>query len=413
LPAEGDLPAKRIRSVKLTATGAGGSGLQSFTFSGNVDYRETRAARKDAAAVERVARSQTLTVETKPGFGAVEQADFHGNVHFTDGPQVAADAQRALYHVAGDQIDLSSSGEPGPATPRVSDGRVTVEAPTIEFVLGTRKLKADTKVRSSMLPSAKKGTGAPAAAAPSAATPSAATPSAATAATPPQNAQQGRLPSLLKQDEAVTITSNKLEYDGLAGRAVYTGSARLWQGDTTVRGDTITVDDKTGNLEATGSVQTDMTLDKVDAKTGVRTPTRTKGDAGSFVYDDSKRLATYTIKAHLVGPNGDVSAEKLELFLKPTDNELERAEGYGANGSVIVKETGRTVTGARLTYTAKTETYLMTGTPVTVIETTPPDCTESVGAVVTFVQDVDTVSMSGNGVIRATQRQIACPAGTQ
>jgi len=55
----------------------------------------------------------------------------------------------------------------------------------------------------------------------------------------------------------------------------------------------------------------------------------------------------------------------------------------------------------------------MTGTPVTVIETTPPDCTESVGAVVTFVQDVDTVSMSGNGVIRATQRQIACPAGTQ
>jgi lipopolysaccharide export system protein LptA len=397
LPAEGDLPAKRIRSATLTATGAPGSGLQSFTFGGNVDYRETRAARRNAAAIDRVARSLALTVETKPGFGAVEQADFHGNVHFTDGPQVAADAQRALYHVAGDQIDLSSSGDPGPITPRVSDSRVTVEARTIELVLGTRKLKADTKVRSSMLPSTKKGTGATA---------------AATAATPPGDAQQGRLPSLLKQDEAVTVTSNRLDYDGLAGRALYSGNARLWQGDTTVRGDAITVDDKTGNLEATGNVQTDMTLDQVDEKTGARKPTRTKGDAESFVYDDSKRLATYTVKAHMVGPAGDVSAEKLELFLKPAANELERAEGYGANGTVIVKETGRTASGARLTYTVKSETYLMTGTPVKVIETTPPDCREHVGTVVTFVRAVDTVSMSGNGVIRAVVTQIACPAET-
>jgi lipopolysaccharide export system protein LptA len=297
--------------------------------------------------------------------------------------------------VQGDQIDLSSSGDPGPVTPRVSDGRVTVEARTIEFVLGTRKLKADTKVRSSMLPSTKKGRGAP---------------TAATAATAPGDAPQGRLPSLLKQDETVTVTSNRLDYDGLAGRAVYSGTARLWQGDTTVRGDTITVDDKTGNLEATGSVQTDMTLDQVDEKTGVRKPTRTKGDSGSFVYDDAKRLATYAVKAHMVGPAGDVAAEKLELFLKPAANELERAEGYGANGTVIVKETGRTASAARLTYTAKSETYLMTGTPVTVIETTPPDCREHVGAVVTFVRAVDTVSMSGNGVIRAVQRQIACPA---
>jgi len=393
LPAEAETPAKRIRSATLTARGAAGTGLQNATFGGNVEYRETRAARPNVAATERVARSLTLNVVTKPGFGAVEQADFHGNVHFTDGPQVAADAQRALYHVERDQIDLSSSGDPGPITPRVSDGRVTVEARTIEFVLGTRKLKAETKVRSSMLPSKKKGTGP-----------------AAKAVAPAGSPEQGRLPSLLKQDEAVTITSNGLEYDGLAGRAVYTGSARLWQGDTTVRGETITVDDKTGNLEATGNVQTDMTLDQVDEKTGVRKPTPTRGSSELFVYDDAKRLATYTDKAHMVGHAGDVSAEKLELFLMPAANELERAEGYGANGAVIVKEPNRTATGARLTYTAKSESYLMTGTPVKVVETEPPDCTEYVGAVVTFVRAVDTVSMSGNGVIRTVQTKIACPA---
>ena len=171
------------------------------------------------------------------------------------------------------------------------------------------------------------------------------------------------------------------------------------------------MDDKTGNLEATGAVQTEMTLDHVDQKTGARTPTPTKGSAELFVYDDAKRLATYTDKAHIVGPNGDVSAEKLELFLKPAANELERAEGYGANGTVVAKEPFRTVSGARLTYTAKTEIYLMTGTPVRVVETKPPDCSENVGAVVTFQRAVDTVSMSGNGVIRATQGADRVPGG--
>ena len=139
--------------------------------------RVPRDASRDAnvAAVERVARSLKLAVETKPGFGAVEQADFHGNVHFTDGPQVAADAQRALYLVAEDQIDLSPAGEPGPV-PRGQRRPGHRGARTIEFVLGTRKLKADTKVRSSMLPS--KGTAAQAG-----------------SAAPDRPRRQGRLPS--------------------------------------------------------------------------------------------------------------------------------------------------------------------------------------------------------------------------
>ena len=40
-------------------------------------------------------------------------------------------------------------------SPRVSDGRVTVEARAIQMTLGTRKLTADTKIRSSMMPEQK------------------------------------------------------------------------------------------------------------------------------------------------------------------------------------------------------------------------------------------------------------------
>jgi lipopolysaccharide export system protein LptA len=407
LPPEGDAPAKRIRSATLTATGPPGNGLQNATFGGNVEYRETRAARGSLAAVDRVARSQTLIVATKPGFGAIEQADFHGNVHFTDGPDVSADATRAIYHVDRDQIDLSPSNDPGPASPRVSDGRVTVEARTIEFSLSTRKLKADTKIRSSMLPQQKS------AAAPDGAT----TPGRRGAASPPAPAPgsgaQARVPSMLKGDQPVTITSNRLEYDGAAGHAVYIGNARLWQADTKVNGDTIVVDDKTGNLEARTNVRTEMPLEEVDQKTGVRKSTPSIGEAENFVYDDAKRLATYTGKAHMVGPQGDVTAEKLELFLVNGSNELERAEGYGANGAVIVKEGARVATGARLTYTARDEKYLMTGTPVEAVENTPPDCKKSVGAVLTFHRAVDSVKMTGNELIRSQTDQIVCPAGTR
>jgi lipopolysaccharide transport protein LptA len=409
LPAEGDSPAKRIRSATLNATGAPGSGLQNATFGGNVDYRETRAARANLPAVDRQARAATMVLTTKPGFGALEQADFRGNVHFTDGPQVVADATHALYHVDQDRIDLSPSQDPGPSAPRVSDGRVTVEARAIEFSIGSRKLKADTKVRTSMLPQGQTGVkpgsnGGQAAVKPGSTrgqTP------AATANT------ETHVPSLLQQDQPVTVTSNRLEYDGLAGHAVYIGNSRLWQGATKVNADTIVVDDKTGNLEARIKVHTEMMMDDVDPKTNVRKSTKSTGESETFLYDDAKRLATYTTKAHLIGSEGDVTAEKLELFMKKDVNELERVEGYGVNGSVVVKEGGRIATGARVTYEAKDQTYHMTGTPVEAIEIAPNDCKKSVGATLTFQRAVDSITMKGTNLIRSVQTTIACPTETR
>ena len=38
---------------------------------------------------ERTARSQRLIVQTQPGLGALQTADFRGNVHIVDGETVA------------------------------------------------------------------------------------------------------------------------------------------------------------------------------------------------------------------------------------------------------------------------------------------------------------------------------------
>src|SRR5262249_23000764 len=106
LPQDGDNPAKRIRSATLIATGSPAGGLQAAAVAGTVDYRESRPARGTLAAVDRQARSNSLVVQTKPGFGALQEADFRGMVRVTDGAQVA-DAPQVLYHVEKNEMQLS------------------------------------------------------------------------------------------------------------------------------------------------------------------------------------------------------------------------------------------------------------------------------------------------------------------
>ncbi len=85
LPAQGASPAKTIKASTLVAAGEGGAGLQTATFEGPVDYRETRAARGAAPAIDRRATARRLIVRTKPGLGDLQQAEFRGNVRFLDG----------------------------------------------------------------------------------------------------------------------------------------------------------------------------------------------------------------------------------------------------------------------------------------------------------------------------------------
>ena len=41
----------------------------------------------------------------------------------------------------------------------------------------------------------------------------------------------------------------------------------------------------------------------------------TLGKAQDFKYEEATRRATYTGSAHLSGPQGDLTAEKIELYL--------------------------------------------------------------------------------------------------
>ena len=42
-------------------------------------------------------------------------------------------------------------------------------------------------------------------------------------------------PGMLKDDEPVNVTAKHLVYDSETGQAAYTGDARLWQGETSIK----------------------------------------------------------------------------------------------------------------------------------------------------------------------------------
>jgi len=113
--------------------------------------------------------------------------------------------------------------------------------------------------------------------------------------------------------------------------AVYTAEApaqaRLWQGDTTIQAARVTVDDATGNLAGQGKVATAFVIQETDEKTGKTERSTSIGSGDDFLYEDGPRKATYTGGAHVSGPQGDLRASRIELFLEPEVNELQRVEG--------------------------------------------------------------------------------------
>ena len=356
VPAAGDAPERVIQSASMQADGEPGKGLTAARFSRDVVFTEQRAG-----SPPRVARSRALTIALGAG-GAVDDARFSGGTEFDDGGTKAR-ALDARYLIADGQLVLTGQVDQQP--PQVRDERIAVTATTITLTFEGPKMQASGAVQSVSQPARRAGPGAPAAGA--------------------------KVPGLLDDGEPANVTSAALDYDGGAGRATYTGGARLWQKDTAINADTITVDEKTGNLTASGQVRTSMPFEQLDTKTNTPRKVTSIATSKDMVYDDAARRATYTTDAHVFGPQGDLTAVKIEMYMGEGAGALERVEGYT---DVTLKADDRTATGARLTYFAADEKYVMTGPSVTIDE--PKQCRKTTGKSLTFWRSTDRLLVDGN-----------------
>ena len=425
-----EAPARSVTAKALDGRGESGKGLTSVRFRDDVEYREE--ARKDAVA--RVVLSRVL--EVVMARDAVESAVFTGGVRFGE-QGLQASGGEALYEPGQGTLRLIGGAER--ATPRVADEQVTVEGTTINIALAGRRMSADGNVKTTLRPraAAPRAGGARAARAGALPAPTAtptrpATPPATLPATLPAT----RLPGLLKQEQPANVNANAFVYEGAAGKAIYTGAATLFQGDTAIQADQITIDQAKGDLMANGNARSTIVLESGNSV----------GRGTKITYTDAERLITYdgipailpppvpargaatpvvppaappvaapagpgapatargpvvpaprpAVLAQLSGPQGDLRAVKIEIVLAAAGARAERLEAYT---SVELGVDKRKATGGRLTYFAADDRYLLTGVggvPVRVVE----NCRSITGKTLTFFKATDRIIVDGDEEIR-------------
>jgi len=421
-------PTRRIRSRSLDADGEPGvPGLRTARFAGDVEFREAVPAGKDTPAIERTVRAPALETKLQSGLGTIDRATFTDGVSVQDGTRTAR-GPTMIYDVVQGTIALAS---PAGATGfvQVSDERVNIEAGSLEWTLDGTRMVAKTNVRSVLKP-------APANA--------------------PAGAKAVKRPAMLTADQPINVTAADMTYNQQTGHAEYTGDAQLWQGATSIRAKTITLDEATGNLTAKDTVRSVMrvetkTTPKPDATTAAApaaapaAPPRAAGPAvapataptapaqgaaggkakspvvasdtiataNELVYDDAERRARYTGTARMVGERGDLRGERIELYFDESGHGVSRLEGFdNVRFSLKARPGGspRWGNGGHLTYFGDEERYVLSGPRAVVVERLDAQqCRETQGRTLTFYSSNDSAVVdSDNNSRTMTQTGTNC-----
>ena len=375
-PGTADTPSRSIQAARLEVVGED-RGLTQARLAEGVVFRERRAGTSGTTAVDRRVTAESLELALQPGMASIDEARFVGNVSITDG-DLTARAPVVRYGLAAAALDLSLGEGDTSGHVQVADGRTLIEAKIVSVGLERRQVTASDAVRTQIRPGGESGSGG-----------------------------GDRLPGLLKQDAPVLAAAQKLVYDGKGGRAEYMGDARLWQGNTAVQGDTIVLDRQKGDMTATGQARSTMMFDDVNDATKQAESVSAIASAGSFTYEDGPRRLTYATGAHVTGPQGDITAGRIELYLGKAESALDRVEAYE---QVKVELPGREANGSRLTYFSGEGRYVMSGTPVWVVEELEKECRETVSETLTFFRSIATISADGNQKTRTqTKTGVKCP----
>src|SRR5438874_1346839 len=360
LPGPKGEASKNVRSATFVASGDASHGLTAAVFSDGVEYREFGGT----PPVQRLVKARNLDAALTNGLAEIRSAVFTGNVQFNDG-STHATAATVRYEVASGQVELT--GKIGNAVPHVVTDQITVDAGRIEMTLAGPKMKATDTVAAVLQP-AKGAAGA--------------------AAT--------KMPGLMQQDRPANASSKELVYSGGDNaKAEFAGNAQLWQSDTRIQGDAVEVESHTGNLAAKGKVRARFPVVTTDDATKHKDTKLADGSGDEMQYDDAARKATFRIKAHLISPDGDITADHIVVSLAKDDNSVERLE---AEGALTLKETDRITTGEKVVYVlADNESYTVTGKPAKMVA---KGCHVNTGTTLNFEKSTDKLRIDGNDETR-------------
>jgi lipopolysaccharide export system protein LptA len=312
---------------------------------------------------------------------AVKAATFSQDVTFesTSGQATTtAHADVGVYHAARGELVLTPFTTKPTRLPRVSDSEVTVDASArITVDLNTDALQAQDNVKTSSV-GGKKG--------------------AARGFFTPGEPVRGAAASFRRDAK-----TRQLSYTAAPGAVAW-----LQQGDDSrVEGQTIVLDEQTGDMSAKGQVQSTVQLvtgpggarggatrstgaaaGQTNAPAGPNAaPARYLITAEAMQYVEKQRAATYTgtpvVLQRLDGERHETRSSRLVVTLARDERRLEQLDATGEMRATL--EAGREAIGDRLIYDAAADRYTISGRPA-VIRSRNEDgtCSRARGLLVRF-----------------------------
>jgi lipopolysaccharide export system protein LptA len=364
LPASGETPKRTIIARELTASGDGNEkhGLTSAVFKAppppsteRLSFEEVKPASRSQAATKRKVRAVQLTLVLNGGdLSNIKEARFHTRTGFENG-DTSGDADDLIYEAASSRLEMRTIA--GGKKASVTSGRILFIAQTIKMDLDKTIIDAVGE---------------------------------ATTQTSPDEKPSSK--GIFDESKVVFGNADSLRFEDATHVAVYTGKAKIGQKDGShISGDKITLNTETGDLLATGKVETVFAIANPESGSKVA-PVAT---AAKFVYTASKHLATYTgseaERVQFDSTEGNVRAVTIELWLSNDDKELQRmvAEAPTAKNLMQARITeDRTAIGDRMDHVMKAGTFELKGNPARVIQRTVENgveaCTATIGKGMTF-----------------------------
>ncbi|MGB8474528.1 MAG: LPS export ABC transporter periplasmic protein LptC [Candidatus Acidiferrum sp.] len=218
------------------------------------------------------------------------------------------------------------------------------------------------------------------------------------------------------------ISSDTMQANSKSGRAVYSGHARLWQGDSVLEADSIELLRDSKILNATGNVRAIFPQTPSLAPAGAPQSSANKTviwhvRSGSFSYNDAKHIAHLEKNVAVQSPNQRIRAPEMDLYFTSGDGsstsgskgtpaktgtqQISRAVG---TGGVIVDQGARRATAERGEYTAADGKFVMSGGNPTLYDGSAGSTT---GRQLTFFLADDTIIVdSANGSRTLTKHRV-------
>jgi lipopolysaccharide export system protein LptA len=166
------------------------------------------------------------------------------------------------------------------------------------------------------------------------------------------------------------ISADHLLVDPAKGRAVYSGNARLWQGDSIVEADTIESESVDHTLVARGHVHAVFPSTpwasggtQSSPKNSNAVPALTQVQGGVLTYSGIESKARIEDHARVMSAEGSIESNLMDLYFTAASagvaaKQLSRAT---ATGGVTVRQEGRRGTAERADFTASEGKFVLSG----------------------------------------------------